>query len=71
LIRQLDNRFFFAFPADHDCKTSSCYIRLLDAKDGQMNERFSFSGTGVILLFSDGALIEHFQDRFFKIGLET
>jgi hypothetical protein len=72
LIRQLDSRFFMAFPADQDCKNSACYYRLLNLKDGEINERFSFLGTGVILLFfSSNVQIAHFQDRFSTIALET
>jgi len=72
LIRQFDSRFFMAFPADQDCKNSACYYRLLDLKDGEIKERFSFQGTGVILIFfSSSVQIDQFQDRFFTIALET
>src|SRR5262245_55814531 len=63
-MRQLDNRFLMALPADQDCKSFGCYYRLLDLKDSEVKERFSFRGTGVILFFySSTAHIEQFQDR--------
>jgi hypothetical protein len=72
LMRPFDDRFFIAFPAGQDCKSSGCYYRLLDLKDGEIRERFSFQGTGVILFFYSSTVhIEHFQDRFFTIALET
>jgi hypothetical protein len=72
-IKQLTSRFFLVMPDDENCRVVPCYYRLLDVKDGEVKERFSFHGTGAIWYFSSPAevRIEDFQDYFSSYGLET
>src|SRR5262245_21328105 len=72
-FKQLTSRFFLAMPDDENCKVASCYYRLLDVKDGEVKERFSFQGTGAIWYFTTPAevRIEEFQDYFSYYGFET
>jgi hypothetical protein len=66
------HRFFFMmFATDEDCRSSSCFYRLLELKDGVVRERFTFQGTGAILLFSAGEYWEIFQDHYWSVALET
>jgi len=72
-MKHLTSRFILVMPDDADCRVARCYYRLLDVKDGEVRERFSFRGTGVIWYFSTPAevRIEDFQDYFSNYGLET
>jgi hypothetical protein len=72
-IRQLTSRFVMVLPDDENCKVSRCYYRLLDLKDGEIKETFSFHGTGVIWYVSSPAMvrIEYFQDYYESYSLET
>ena len=47
-IRQLTSRYLVVAPGEDSCKSSACYYRLLDLKEGAVKEDFSFRGTGVI-----------------------
>lgn len=72
-VRHLSSRFFLVMPDDANCKVAGCYYRLLDLKDGEVRERFSFRGTGVIWYFTTPAevRIEDFQDYYSNYGFET
>jgi hypothetical protein len=72
-IKHLTSRFFLVMPEDANCRVVGCYYRLLDVKGGEVNERFSFHGTGVIWYYSTPAevRIEDFQDHYSNYGFET
>ena len=65
LLRQIDKRFHIAArPGDENCgKDSTCYYRFLDFHKGEFAEKFASSGTGWILLFSNGMYHPYFQDH--------
>ena len=72
LIPQDGRRFFVIAPDDENCKSSGCYYRLLELKDGVIKETFSFHGTGVVWYHSPVTeRIEYFQDNYEMLDLET
>jgi hypothetical protein len=72
LISQNSRRFFVILPDDENCKSSGCYYRLLELKDGLIKETFSFHGTGVVWYHSPVAVrVEYFQDDYERLDLET
>jgi hypothetical protein len=72
LISQNSRRFFMILPDEENCKSSGCYYRLLELKDGVIKETFSFHGTGVFWYYSPVAVrVEYFQDDFEILDLET
>ena len=72
-IRHLTSRFLLVTPEDANCNVAGCYYRLLDVKDGEVKERFTFRGTGVIWYYSTPmeVRIEEFQDYYSNYGFET
>jgi len=72
-MKHLTSRFVLVMPDYANCRVAGCYYRLLDVKDGEVRERFSFRGTGLVWYFSTPAevRIEEFQDYFSNYGLET
>jgi hypothetical protein len=72
LFSQNSRRFFVILPDDENCKSSGCYYRLLELKDGVIKETFSFHGTGVFWYRSPvGMRVEYFQDDYEILDLET
>src|SRR4051812_29432119 len=43
-----DRQFFMVTPDSEICKSANCYYRLIDVRNGVVNEAFSFEGTGVL-----------------------
>jgi hypothetical protein len=59
-------------PDSEICKSANCYYRLIDVRNGVVNEAFSFEGTGV-LWFTDliAEYIRNFQDLYYVFDAET
>jgi hypothetical protein len=71
LIGTIERQFFIAVPDSGSCKGSSCYYRLLDLRNGVINEVFSFHGTGVLWYYDVAAYVDYFQDWYHMIDVET
>jgi len=72
-IKQLTSRFFLVIPEGENCKVAACYYRLLDSKDIEAKERFSFRGRGTFWFYSTPAevRIEEYGDYYTEYGFET
>ena len=71
-IGTIDRHFFMVMPDNENCKSSGCYYRLLDLRNGVARETFSFKGTGMLVFYDQiSYYIDYFQDDYERFDVET